>query len=109
MLPREGDFVFIGARVNRPLSNMSLLKTLRRMGRGELTVHGFRATAATLLKGKGFNRRYIEKQLAPGKRYQVRGYNYAAFLPQRKMMMQDWADYLDQLRTSPVRTSRRRA
>jgi integrase len=76
---------------------------------GTLTVHGFRATAATLLKGKGFNRRYIEKQLAPGKRYQVRGYNYAAFLPQRKMMMQDWADYLDQLRTSPVRTSRRRA
>jgi integrase len=67
---------------------------------GTLTAHGFRDAAATLLKEKGFNCRYIEKQLAPGKRRQVRGYNYAAFLPQRKAMMQAWADYLDLLRRS---------
>ncbi len=43
-LPREGDFVFIGAHADRPLSNMSLLSTLRRMGRDDLTAHGFRST-----------------------------------------------------------------
>ena len=99
----NGKYVFPSPRSwTRPLSNVALLAALRRMGyeQGTLTVHGFRATAATLLKERGFNRRYIEKQLAPGKRRQVRGYNYAAFLPQRKVMMQEWADYLDLLRRS---------
>jgi integrase len=41
---RSGDFVFPGAQANRPLSNMSLLMLLRRMGHGDLTVHGFRST-----------------------------------------------------------------
>jgi len=41
---RSGEFVFPGARAGRPLSNMSLLMTLRRMGRDDLTVHGFRST-----------------------------------------------------------------
>jgi integrase len=41
---REGDFVFPGGRVNRPLSNMAFLMLLRRMGRGDLTAHGFRST-----------------------------------------------------------------
>jgi len=43
-LPRRGDYVFPGAREGSPLSNMALLMTLRRMGRGELTAHGFRST-----------------------------------------------------------------
>jgi integrase len=101
----DGKYVFPSPRArSRPLSNVALLAALRRMGyeQGTLTVHGFRATASTLLKEKGWNRRHIEKQLAPGKRHQVRGYNYAAFLPQRKVMMQEWADYLDQLRASRV-------
>jgi integrase len=41
---REGDFVFPGGRARRPLSNMSMLMLLRRMGRGDLTAHGFRST-----------------------------------------------------------------
>jgi integrase len=41
---RESEFVFPGSRTGRPLSNMSLLMLLRRMGRGELTVHGFRSS-----------------------------------------------------------------
>jgi hypothetical protein len=41
---REGDFVFPGGRAGRPLSDMALLITLRRMGQGELTVHGFRSS-----------------------------------------------------------------
>ena len=97
----NGKYVFPSPRSwTRPLSNVALLAALRRMGyeQGTLTVHGFRDAASALLKEKGFNRRYIEKQLAPGKRHQVRGYNYAAFLPQRKVMMQEWADYLDELK-----------
>ena len=45
-LPREAGnpFVFIGGRKGRPLSNMALLKTLERMGRGDLTAHGFRSS-----------------------------------------------------------------
>jgi integrase len=41
---REGDFVFPGSRAARPISNMAMLMLLRRMGRGDLTVHGFRST-----------------------------------------------------------------
>ena len=41
---RQGDFVFAGGKIGRSLSNMALLMTLRRMGRGDLTVHGFRST-----------------------------------------------------------------
>jgi integrase len=41
---RQGDFVFPGGNANRPLSNMSLLMTLRRMGHPDLTAHGFRST-----------------------------------------------------------------
>jgi integrase len=41
---RQGDFVFPGGKAGRPLSNMALLMTLRRMGHGDLTAHGFRST-----------------------------------------------------------------
>jgi integrase len=41
---RQGDFVFPGGRAGRPLSNMALLMTLRRMDRSDLTAHGFRST-----------------------------------------------------------------
>jgi integrase len=98
----NGKYVFPSPRSRaRPLSNVALLAALRRMGyeQGTLTVHGFRATASTLLNEQGWNRDWIEKQLAHGERNGVRAaYNHAAYLPQRKMMMQDWADYLDELR-----------
>ena len=102
-LTGRGPFVFPSVRsAERPLSNVALLAALRRMGyeQGTVTVHGFRSTASTLLNEMGKNRDWIERQLAHGERDGVRAsYNYADYLPQRKLMMQDWADYLDQLRT----------
>jgi integrase len=98
----EGKYVFPSARTNsRPLSDNALLAALRRMGyqQGTLTVHGFRSTASTLLNEQGNNRDWIERQLAHGERDGVRAaYNYAEYLPERRKMMQAWADYLDVLR-----------
>jgi integrase len=66
---------------------------------GTITVHGFCSTASTLLNEQGFNSDWIERQLAHRERNNVRAaYNYAEYLPQRKMMMQEWANYLDELR-----------
>ena len=102
-LTGRGPFVFPSVRsAERPLSNVALLAALRRMGyeQGTVTVHGFRSTASTLLNEMGQNRDWIERQLAHGERDGVRAsYNYADYLPQRRVMMQLWADYLDQLRT----------
>jgi integrase len=65
----DGQYVFPSPRSRaRPLSNVTLLAALRRMGyeQGTLTVHGFRSTASTLLNEQGWNRDWIEKQLALG-------------------------------------------
>lgn len=84
----------------RPMSDMRLLAALREMGYGadELCVHGFRATASTLLNEHQWPADYIELQLAhvPGGVRAV--YNYAQYLDARRTMMQWWADYLDALR-----------
>ncbi len=101
-LTGEGRFVFPSARSNkRPMSDVALLAALRRMGfeQGELTVHGFRSTASTLLNEQGWNRDAVERQLSHGERDAVRAaYNYAEHLPERRKMMQSWADTLDSLR-----------
>jgi integrase len=100
----DGKYVFPSPRSRtRPLSNVALLAALRRMGyeQGTLTVHGFRTTASTLLNEQGWRPDAIERQLAHGERDHVRAvYNHAEYLPERKLMMQDWADYLDILRRS---------
>jgi len=105
-LSGRGPFVFPSVRsAQRPLSNVALLAALRRMGyeQGTVTVHGFRSTASTLFNEMGQNRDWIERQLTHGERDGVRAcYNYADYLPQRKIMMQLWADYIDQLRRSRV-------
>lgn len=66
----------------------------------DITGHGFRHMASTLLNQQGYNRDHIERQLAHGDRDQVRAsyYNFADYLPQRRIMMQEWATYLEQLR-----------
>ncbi|MGJ4804434.1 tyrosine-type recombinase/integrase [Luteimonas sp. SDU82] len=85
----------------RPMSENTINAALRRLGydKDTMTGHGFRHMASTLLNEMGFHRDAIERQLAhkePG----VRGvYNKAEHLPERRNMMQAWADYLDQLRT----------
>ena len=98
----NGKYVFPSPRSReRPLSNVALLAALRRMGyeQGSLTVHGFRTTASTLLNEQGWRADAIERQLAHGERAHVRAiYNHAEYLAERKLMMQPWADHLDELR-----------
>mgnify|MGYP005646452815 FL=1 len=100
-----GKYIFPGARTDsRPMSENAVLGALRRMGYSneEMTGHGFRSMASTLLNELGFNRDAIERQLAHAERDSVRAaYNYAEYLPERQKMMQQWADYLDQLKADP--------
>jgi integrase len=83
------------------MSENTINAALRRLGYGgnQMTGHGFRSMASTLLNEQGWNRYAIERQLAHGERNEVRAaYNYAQHLPERRKMMQSWADYLDSLR-----------
>lgn len=89
----------------RCISDMGLLNALRRMGyaKGEMTIHGFRGMASTLLNEQGYRADVIETQLAHGERNAIRAaYNHAEYMPERRQMMQEWADYLDGLRESSV-------
>lgn len=90
-------FVFPGRNRDKPISNNTMLFALYRMGyKGKMTGHGFRAVASTILNETGFKPDVIERQLAHCERNEVRGaYNRAEYLPERKKMMQHWADYLD--------------
>ena len=104
-LTGQGRYVFPSARTpggDRPMSNNAVLAALRRMGIGkeEMTGHGFRAMARTLLdEVLGFRPDFIEHQLAHAVRDpNGRAYNRTSYLPERKKMMQEWADYLDQLK-----------
>jgi len=84
------------------MSENAVLAALRRMdyATDEMTGHGFRSMASTLLNEQSFNRDAIERQLAHAERDGVRAaYNYAEYLPERRRMMQHWADYLDGLKT----------
>ncbi len=99
-----GNFVFPSHRgKGRPLSNMALIAALRRMGyeKNEVTPHGFRSTARTLLdESLGFAPHLIEHQLAHVVRDPLRrAYNRAEYLPERKRMMTAWANLLDSLRS----------
>ena len=102
----NGQLVFPGqASRTRCVSDMGMLNALRRLGygRGEMTIHGFRSMASTLLNERGYNRDWIEAQLAHAEKNAIRGaYNRAGYLPERRRMMQEWADYLDSLRAQPV-------
>jgi len=81
------------------MSENTMLFALYRMGyRSRATGHGFRSTASTILNENGFPPDVIERQLAHTERNQVRAaYNHAQYLPQRREMMQWWADYLDKV------------
>ena len=93
-------YVFPGRNRDKPISNNTLLFSLYRLGyKGKMTGHGFRAVASTILNESGFRPDVIERQLAHCERNQVRGaYNRAEYLPERKRMMQHWADYLDRIK-----------
>jgi integrase len=97
----SGRYLFSSMRTNdRPISDMTLLAGLRRLGfsKEEMTIHGFRSIASTLLNERGYNRDWIERQLAHSEHGVRAVYNYADYLPNRRIMMQEWADYLDSLK-----------
>ena len=103
----EGKYLFPSERSqNRPMSENTVNAALRRMdySKEQATAHGFRSTASTRLNEMGFNRDWIERQLAHSEKNDVRGaYNYAEFLEGRTEMMQQWANYIEHLKanTSP--------
>lgn len=101
-LTGRGRYVFPSPRSSqRPLSDNAITAALRRMGYAgdQMSWHGFRAMASTLLNELGFPPDVIELQLAHRERNGVRAaYNRAQRLDERRKMMQAWADYLDGLR-----------
>lgn len=101
-LTGRSEYLFPSVRTrSKPISDNTLNAALRRLGytSDEVTTHGFRSMASTLLNEQGWDRDAIERQLAHGERDEVRAaYNYAQYLPVRRKMMQAWADYLDTLR-----------
>jgi len=105
-LTMRSDYVFPGERHrSKPMSENTINAALRYMGidGDTMTGHGFRAMARTVLdEVLGFRTDYIEQQLAHRVRDPMgRAYNRATHLPERRKMMQAWADYLDTLRTAP--------
>jgi integrase len=95
-------YVFPGARTkDQPMSENTVNAALRRMGfeKTEMTGHGFRSMASTILNEQGYPPDAIERQLAHSESNSIRAaYNYAQYLPERRRMMQAWADYLDGLK-----------
>lgn len=106
-LTGNGPLVFRGERHHdRPMSDNTVNAAMRAMGfsTDEVTGHGFRATARTMLHERlGFDPHVIEAQLAHSVQDALgRAYNRTEFLDQRRKMMQAWADHLDKLRKAPT-------
>ncbi len=101
-LSEDGELVFPSVRsVLRPLSDNAFNSALRRMGyaRNEVSAHGFRVTASSILNSRGYEADVIEAVLAHQDRNSIRRtYNRATYWDQRVVLMQDWADLLDQLK-----------
>jgi len=111
-LTGQGRLVFPSSTSReRPISENTVIYALGRMGyKGRMTGHGFRTVASTLLNEQGFRADLIERQLAHAEKNAVRAaYNRAEYLPERKKMMQAWADYLDKLKAGADLLSFRRA
>jgi integrase len=93
-------FALPGRNPAVPMSNNTMIFALYRLGyKGKMSGHGFRAVASSILNESGlWSADAIERQLAHCERNAVRGaYNRAEYLPERKRMMQWWADYMDSL------------
>lgn len=98
------QFVFPSPRnKNKSITTNALLTSLRSLGfnKEQFTTHGFRHMASTRLNELGFRDDVIERQLAHTDSNKVRAvYNHAEHLDERKIMMQRWSDYLDNLKNS---------
>lgn len=95
----ESRYLFPGVNPRKTMSNNTMLFALYRLGyKGKMTGHGFRAVASTILNEQGYRADVIERQLAHIERNAVRAaYNRAEYLPERRNMMQDWADFVEKL------------
>jgi integrase len=107
-LTGSGKFVFPNERsATRSMSENTVNAALRRLGydKEQITGHGFRHMASTLLNEQGWTPDAIEKQLSHKGKDKIRAtYNHAEYVPERRRMMQAWADYLDSLRDGLLRT-----
>jgi integrase len=85
---------------SRPLSNTAVRTALTVMGyeKGTMTPHGFRSLASTNLNAQGVDKELVEIQLSHrDENYTRAAYNFADRQPERRVMMQNWADWLDSL------------
>jgi integrase len=105
-LNEENELVFPSLRSHKkPLSENAFTSVIRNMGytKDQATAHGFRSTASTILNERGFNADVIEAALAHQDENEMRRiYNRALYLPERKKLMQDWADMLDSFKKQKV-------
>ena len=107
----DGQLVLPSIRsFSKPLSENALNSALRRMGyaQDEMTAHGFRSSASTILNERGCDPDVIEAALAHEDEDNVRrAYNRAKYWPQRVKLLQEWADLLDEFKskTSAGRTA----
>ncbi len=95
----KSEWVFPGEKSwLKPISECTLVNAVKKLGfRGKHTAHGFRALARTAIREKlDYPEDVIEKQLAHEPKGSLgSAYDRTQFLPQRRIMMQDWADYID--------------
>lgn len=93
----ETPLLFPGHSGHRkPISDVALIKMMKKFSNNKMTPHGIRHTGSTILNENNFNSDWVERQLSHVEENKVRGtYNKAAYLEQRHKMMQWWADYLD--------------
>lgn len=108
-LTGQGKYVFQGERDHdRPMSDNAIRSALRRMGwaNDEMTPHGFRAMASTILDNMGYKQEWLERQLAHEEPNKIKAAykreQWKMYLPERTAMMQAWADYLDGLKAGAV-------
>ena len=97
------EYVFVGRNdPGKPLSDGAIAGMFKRIGyHGKQTSHGFRHLVSTALNDKGYEKDWIERQLAHGDPDKIRGtYNKAQYLEPRRKMMQEWADILDGMRSA---------
>ena len=111
-LTGDGEYVFVSSysKNGQPISENTTTQALRRFinprtgekfGTGFMTSHGFRHMASTMLNELGYDPDVIELQLAHINKDRIRAvYNKAQLMDKRVTMMQDWADYLDGLKTN---------
>lgn len=97
----SGNREYVFASVAKPtqhMSNNTILKAIERLGyKGRMTGHGFRALAMSTIKERlGYRHEVVDRQLAHAQQNKVdAAYDRAQFILERRQMMQEWADYLD--------------